>query len=292
VPSPLIPAINANRISVDAALSQPSRIAARIAMLADKQLLLPKFLRPYGAPVQGGGLLYASLTVADMFTAGPIEKRAPGTEYRMVEGIDPETKLAAVEDWGSAVEIVDEAVIRNDTSRLDLVTTQLTNDLLHILDTRTIEVLEAASLGSVAVAEPWEDLVTVGPLDALTPSGDRPPAHFSQVQELADNEEMSVQLDTLVIGPTQARQLRTAYAENLAAMLSSAGLTMYVNPRVPAGTAYLAEGGQVGTVGFEVPLTVDVIPQPLQRKQIIRAYAVPAIAIDRPFACKKLVGLS
>lgn len=292
MPNPLIPELTGNRLSVDAALAQPSKIAARIAKLADQTLLLPRFLRPYGAKVLGGGLLYASLTAQDFFTAGPVEKRTPGAEYRRVEPLEPEAKLAAAEDWGSSAELVDEAVLRGDISRLDAITVQLTNDLLRLLDNRTVEVLESASLGTVAVSTSWETLVLSGPLDALTPSADRPTAHFAEAQELADVDEMSVQLDTLVVAPEQARQLRTAYAENLAAMLTSAGLTMYVNPRVPNGTAYLAEGGQVGTVGFEVPLTVDVIPDPQRRRRIIQAYCVPAMAIERPFACKKLVGLS
>ncbi|OCB25009.1 hypothetical protein A5674_22160 [Mycobacterium malmoense] len=292
MPNALIPELAGNRLSVDAALAQPSKIAARIAKLADESLLLPRFLRPYGAKVLGGGLLYASLTSQDFFTAGPIEKRTPGAEYRRVDPLEPEAKLAAVEDWGASAELVDEAVLRGDISRLDAITTQLTNDLLLKLDQRTIEVLESANLGSVAVATPWEDLILSGPLDQITPSAERPTAHFAQAQELADLDEMRVTLDTLVVAPEQARQLRTAYAENLAAMLTSAGLKMYVNPRVPNGTAYLAEGGAVGTVGFEVPLTVDVIPDPQRRRRIIQAYCVPAMAIERPFACKKLVGLS
>lgn len=292
MPNPLIPELTGNRISVDAAMSEPSRIAHRIAKLVDKQLLLPRFLRPYGAKVLGGGMLHASLTAASFFTAGPMEQRAPGTEYRMVDPLDPEPKLAAVEDWGASAEILDEAILRNDTSRLDLVVTQLTNDLLRLLDTRMVNKLEEANPDSVVAAVSWQNLMTVGPLDQLTPSGDRPPAHFAQAQELADLDEMSVQLDTLVVGPAQARQLRTAYAEDLDAMLKSAGLTMYSNPRIPDGTAYLAEGGQVGTIGFEVPLTVEVIPVPLERKKIVRAYVVPAMAIERPFACKKLTGLS
>lgn len=293
MPNPLIPELSNNRLTVDAALAQPTRIRDRIATLADAKLLLPRFLRPYGGKVLGGGMLYASLNAADFFSAGPLEPRTPGAAYRRVEPLEPDARLAAVEDWGSSAELVDEAVIRNDISRLDAITVQLTNDLLRILDGRTVESLEAASLGTVAVVgSPWEDLVMVGPLDAITASADRPTAHFADAQELADNDEMSVVLDTLVVAPEQARQLRTAYAENLDAMLRSAGLDMFVNARVPAGTAYLAEGGQVGTVGFEVPLQVDVIPDPQHRRRIIQVYCVPAIAIDRPYACKKLVGLS
>ena len=48
----------------------------------------------------------------------------------------------------------------------------------------------------------------------------------------------------------------------------------------------------VGTVGFEAPLTTDVWDDRSIRSTWVQSYCVPAIAVDRPFACKKLVGLS
>ena len=92
--------------------------------------------------------------------------------------------------------------------------------------------------------------------------------------------------------PSQARALREAYAENLGAMLDSAGLKMFSNPRIPAGTAYVCQGGMVGTVGFEAPLTVDVYDDRSTRSTWVQAYAVPAFAVDRPYAAKKITGLA
>ncbi len=66
---------------------------------------------------------------------------------------------------------------------------------------------------------------------------------------------------------------------------------MVSNPRLPAGTAYLVQAGQVGVVGFEVPLTVEVIDARKTRSKWIQAYVVPAMAVDRPHAAKKLTGL-
>jgi hypothetical protein len=74
-------------------------------------------------------------------------------------------------------------------------------------------------------------------------------------------------------------------------MVESVGLTMYSNPRIPAGTAYVCQGGMVGTVGFEAPLTVDVYDERPTRSVWVQAYAVPAFAVDRPYAAKKLAGV-
>lgn len=291
--SPLIPTLNGRTLTLDVALRQPSIIRDRIARLADDQILLPKFFRQFGAKVEGGGLLYSVIAASDFYTTD-VEKRAPGSEYRVVEGVDPEPKLADVEDWGGRFQITDEQLSRNAVNYLDQQTTQLANTIARKLDTRAVAALQAASVATFAPAAGWDDLVMVGPLDAITPSADRPTAHFAEAQEMADLEELGVRHDTLVVHPEQARQLRTAYAENLDDMLASAGFTggMFANPRIPAGTAFVAQGGMVGTVGFEVPLTVEVYDDRATRSKWVQAYAVPAFAVDRPYAAKKITGLS
>ncbi len=76
-------------------------------------------------------------------------------------------------------------------------------------------------------------------------------------------------------------------------MLDSAGFTggLFANPH-SAGTAFVAQGGMVGTVGFEAPLTVEVYDDRSTRSKWVQAYAVPAFAVDRPFAAKRITGLS
>lgn len=291
MPNPLIPELTGRRLTVDAALKQPNIIRDQIAKLADSTLLLPKVFRPFGAQVQAGGLLYSVIAASDFFTSD-VEKRAPGAEYRLVEGVQPTPQLALVEDWGGKFAVTDEMRTRNDISYLDQQTTQLANTIARKLDTRAVAALAAAPIGSVVVTGTWDSLQFLGPDAGLTASVDRPTAHFAQAQELADLEELGVQHDSLLVHPNQARALREAYAENLTAMLASVGLTMHSNPRLPAGTAYVCQGGQVGTVGFEHVLTVDVWPDPATRSTWVQAFAVPAFAIDKPYCAKKITHLA
>lgn len=291
--SPLIPALNGRTLTLDIALRSPTIIRDRIAALADEQILLPRFFRQFGARVEGGALAYSVLASSDLFTTD-VEKRAPGSEYRVVEGVSPEPMLAVVEDWGGRFQVTDEQLTRNAVNYLDQQTTQLANTIARKLDTRAVAALQAANVGSLVPAAGWDDMVMVGPLDAITPSADRPTAHFAEAQEMADLEELGVRHDVLVVHPEQARHLRTAYAENLDDMLASAGFTegMFANPRIPAGTAFVAQAGMVGTIGFEVPLTVEVYDDRATRSKWVQAYAVPAFAVDRPYAAKKITGLS
>lgn len=79
--SPLLPALTDRSLTVDVALKQPSILRDRIAKLADDQILLPNFFRPFGTQLQGGGLLYSVVQASDFFTSD-VEKRAPGPNTR------------------------------------------------------------------------------------------------------------------------------------------------------------------------------------------------------------------
>lgn len=201
----------------------------------------------------------------------------------------------AVEDWGGKFFVADEVILRNNVNYLDQQTTQLANTIARKLDTRLMDKVAAAGIGTLTTATGWSTLTFVGPLDALTASADRPTAHFAEVQEMADLEELGVTHDLLVVHPEQARQLRTANGPDLDAALESAGFTegMFANPRTPTGTAWTLQAGKVGTIGWEsAGLVTEVIDDRHKRGKWLQAYAVPAIAIDRPYAAKRINGLS
>ncbi|WP_197381457.1 major capsid protein [Mycolicibacterium mengxianglii] len=291
MPNALLPELNGRQLTVDYALKSPTIIRDRIAALADSQLLLGHLFRAYGAPVQGGALAYSVLSSADLYTTA-IEKRTPGAEYRVVEGVEPEPRLAPVEDWGGKVVIPNERVVRNDVNYLDQVTTQLSNTIARKIDTRAVATLNAANPASIAVPTPWDNLVTVGDPATLTSSLALPTAAFAEAQEITDLDEMGVVLDKLIVSPGGARALRTAYGRDLAAVLESAGLVMVSNPRIADGVAYVVQSGQVGTIAFEAPLTVDVWEDKSTRSWVVQAFAVPAFAVDRPYAVKKLLSIN
>lgn len=292
MPNALIPELSGRRLSVDTALKQPTTIRNRIAQLADDQILLPKLFRQLGGRVEGGGMLYSVLAASDFFTS-EVEKRSPRTEYRVVESPDPDPQLAVVEDWGGKFQVGQEQIIRNDVSYLDQQVTQLSNTVSRKLDTRAVEVITAAVTGANVVAgHNWSTVKTVGPAAELTASTELPTADLSAAQLASDLQELGVKHDLLIVHPNQAHALRVAYGDQLQAMLDSVGLQLFSNPRIAAGTAWCVEAGAVGTVGFESPLTVDVWESKETRSWWVQAYVVPAMAVDRPYAAKKLTGLA
>lgn len=176
-------------------------------------------------------------------------------------------------------------------SYLDNQTTQLANTIARKIDQAAMRAIVDTVTGEniVVVANDWADLVFVGPEANLTPSGSRPTAHLSAAQMTSDLQELGVKHGLLVVHPEQAHELRTAYGDNLDAMLKSAGVELFSNARIEAGIAWAVQAGQVGTVGFEEPLTVDVWDDKATRSTWVQSYVVPAFGVDRPFAAKKIV---
>lgn len=288
----LIPELNGRRLTVDIALQQPTIIRAKIAKLADSQILMPKFFRHLGVPIKGGGMLYTVVQASDFFTSD-VEKRNARAEYKVVEGVDPEPSLAKVEDWGGKFQIGQEEIRRNDINYLTQQSVQLANTIARKLDIRAMAVIEAAISGAnVVPGHDWSDLVTIGPEAELTPSAELPTADLSAAQLASELQELGVKHNLLVLHPNEAHSLRVAYGDKLQAMLDSAGVSMFTNPRVTSGTGWAIESGQVGTVGFEEPLTVDVWEDKGTRSWWVQSYVVPAMGVDRPFAAKKLTGLA
>jgi hypothetical protein len=288
----LLPTLNGRLLTVDVALNQPTLLRNRIAKLTDEQILLDKLFHGLGAQVEGGGIIYSVVQASDFYTTD-VERRNPGGEYRVVEGVDPDPKLATVNDWGGKFQVFDEQRIRNNVSYLDQQTTQLANTLARKLDVAAIAAVEAAiGVANTITGHTWDSLVFVGPATAITASALRPTADFSAAQLASDLQELGVHHDLLIVHPNQAAALRTAYAETLDLMLKSANLEMFSNPRMAPGSAYVCERGQVGTVGFEIPLTINIIPDPATRSTWVQGFVVPALAVDRPFALKKLTNIS
>lgn len=293
MPNALIPELSGRLLTVDIALKQPSIIRNRIAQLADDQILLPKFFRTFGGQVQGGGMLYSVIQASDFFTSD-VEKRSPRSEYKVVEGVDPDPQLALVEDWGGKFQIGIEDITRNNVSYLDQQSTQLANTITRKLDVRAMQVVTAAVTDdNVVPGNDWATLVTIGNPADLTASADLPTADLSAAQLASDLQELGVIHDMLVVHPNEAHSLRVAYGPKLDDMLTSAGIqNMFSNPRVTAGTAWAIQSGMVGTVGFEFPLTVNAWLDQETRSWWVQAFVVPAFAVDRPFAAKKLTGLA
>ncbi|WP_137725726.1 major capsid protein [Prescottella subtropica] len=292
----LTPELQKDTLLVKTVMSSPSWIRTKAEELTEKEELLSAFFRPYGGPVIGGGIVHPVGRPGDQYTADDVVERAPGDEYRVVRAVDPEYRVAAVRDYGAKFEVTDEEIARNDTSTLNLNVRQLTNTLVRKLNLSALAAVEQAldqlpGKGTIASSAKWSDLITVGPLDQITPNAQRPLADMVRAQLAADEEQLGIKHDLLLVAPQQEADLRIGYGDTLAAVLASTGLELKSSPYVATGTAYVLKKGGAGYVGYETPLAVEYIDKRENRCKVVQAYAVPSYAVDQPRAVKKIVGL-
>lgn len=286
----LLPRLDGQRVSIAAIMSQPTWLRAKIAELTEGNELVSAFFTAQGEPVQGGGILHPRLKSADRYTADDVVERAPGDEYQMVRAIDPEYRLAAVRDYGAKVTITDEEIARGDMAALNNKVLQLTNTLTRKLNTSALAAIDEATPTEVLALAAWDTLVTEGPESGLTPSTHRPLADMVRARQNSEEDRLGIKLDTLLVSTVDAASLRVGYGPQLADVLAAAELILVTNPYIEAGRAYLVQKGKAGIVGYEAPLTVDIIDRRETRDKVIQVYAVPSYAVDKPQAVKVVTG--
>lgn len=296
MPNPLVPTLSANRYTMSTLLANPTRINGLVARLAADQLVLDAFFRPAASAISGGGLLYDVLLSGGNFSKVDVMERSPGAEYNITSG-DLNTDLATPKDFGAKVEFYDEELDRYDPTVSASKINQLANTLVRKIDQLAIAAVEAALTKHSIAAVPghdWSETVTVGPLDAITPNGERPVADIARAALLVRVDDLGIPApDTIVLHPEQLTTMRIAYGAETTAALESVGITsVRTSMQVPNGTAYVVSSGAAGIVGFERPLTTEVVPERTRRSTWVQTYAVPAFAIPVPGAIRKITGLA
>lgn len=292
----LTPSTINQQMTVDFAMKSPNFIGAKIEELIENQEILSLFFSPHVGPIVGGGLAHSVTRPEDRYTADDVVERAPGDEYATVRMTDPEMKIAAVRDWGAKFFIEDEKALRNDIAFLNAEVQALSNTVVRKLNTAAIATVDAALAtlpgnGALPATIAWDEVVTIGPDTDITPNAMRPLTLLAAAQKDADEDRLGVKFDCLLVSPTGQYDLTVAYGERLPAVLETAGVELSVSPYVSDDTAYAIAKGRAGLLGYEVPLTTEVIPEPLRRGKFVQTFVNPVMAVTQPRAIRKLTGL-
>lgn len=296
MPNPLVPSISNGQYTMSALLANPTRLNRLIARLTADQLILESFYRPAATAVAGGGLLFDVMLKGGLYAARDVEQRAPGAEYPIAV-TDLPTDLATPLDFGAKLEFRDEDLDRMDPTVSASKITQLANTLARKIDTLAIAAIDAAHVkhGIEPIeGSDWNSVVTTGPEASLTPNTERPAADIARAALAVAEDELGVAApNTLVVNPAQLTSVRICYGPETAAVMESVGIaTVKASMQCPPGVAYVVSAGQAGVVGFERPLTTEVIPERTRRSTYVQVYAVPAFAVPVPGAVRKITGLA
>lgn len=297
MPNPLVPSISGNQLSMSALLKNPPLINAMVAQLAADQLIVDAFFRPAGSKITGGGILFDVLLNGSNFSMRDVEERSPGAEY-VITHADVQRDMATPRDYGAKVETLDEEQDRYDMTVLGTRIVTLANTLVRQIDRLAIATVEAALTKYSIAGVPghdWGDLVTVGPADSITPNSDRPLADIANGALLIRTDDLGIPApDTLVLHPQQLSALQVGYGADLMPVLAAAGITkVRTSMQMTNGVGYVVASGQAGVMGFEHGgLRTETIPDREHRRTWIQTYAVPAFAVPRPGAIRKITGLA
>lgn len=287
------PIVNGSTITVETMLAQPTRITRYLSDIALRNYISPLFFSSPGG-VQGGAVIYDQLTLNDLFPTRDVQEVAPGGEFPITASDNPTPLVAAVEKHGGKFFVTDEARDRNDQGVIQREGRKIINAMIRRQDARSIQTVDAAIAANptqVVTGLNWNSVVTGG--SGQSNAAAWPAADIAKVQKLADTQELGVVIDTLILNPDQAFQLRLVYGDDLQALLDSYGIENLVSSnRVAAGTGYALQAGLPGEMRPEKALSTETWREPETQRTWVQTDARFVQYVTDPFSVFKLTGLA
>lgn len=286
------PSVSGTTITVDMMLNQPTRITRMISDLSLQRFIADRIFSN-GGGVTGGAVIYDEATLNELYAARDVELIEPGAEFPVITAEEKGPKVAVVEKWGGKVSITDEARQRNDGAKFTRQMRQLTNTIIRKINARAIFELNAsiASSNQTFGGNDWGAVVLTG--TNPTPNADTAFADLAMANQMAEEDELGITYDLLLLNPQEYYVLLVAYqTAGLKALLDQLGYSVYVSNRVPAGTAYIVASGQVGQMRIEKPLGTETWREPSKEKTWVQSSVRPLMFIDNPFAVLQITDLA
>lgn len=286
------PTVSGTLITVDMMLNQPTRITRMISDLSLQRFIADRVFAN-GGSVEGGAVIYDQATLNELYTTRDVEKVEPGAEFPNITGQEIVPRVAEVEKWGGKVYITDEARDRNNSAKFTKLMRQLSNTIIRKINARAIETLNASieSSGQTFRGNDWSAIILTGlnpTPNARTAFGDLALANM-----MAEEDELGIVYDLLLINPQEWAHLLTAYqTAGIRNVLEQLGYGVYVSNRVPRATAYVLASNQVGEIRIEKPLGTETWRQPENERTWVQSSVRPLMFVDNPFSVIKVTGLA
>lgn len=291
------PTVSGNKITVDEALKNPTRITRDVARLAEKQFFASKVFS--GLPgVSGGAVLYElpPSTATDLFAERGFQEVVPGSEAPILTFLRGVPMVTTPREIAGKFFVTRKQRLRNDQRLLQRAITQAANTLSLQLDALGMAVLSAAVSANSRTSS-GQSWATAAGTTMTTRSGTNvPAADIINAQQLIDDEERAHNLNSIIVNPTQysaLAKLALATGQSVEQMLGAVGITTVIKSRrQTAGTALLFEAGAVGFWANEEPLR-QTTKEDFDPEQTWYRWSIsPAVAVDDPYAMLQLTGLT
>lgn len=289
------PVVNNADVTVDIYSDQPTRVTHLVQDLTLQKFLLDKFFTLAGS-VSGGAVLYDQITENDLYAIRDVEQVEAGEEFPIITTARLAPRVAVPQKWGGKFFVTDEARQRNDVIAVNNQARKVANTIVRKTNQYAVAVVQAVATANsrTTTGHNWSTAVPNGNTPTapnLTPYGD-----INAAQTAADIDEIGVQYDTLLLNPQQNLafsnfgQFDTAKVN---AALADIGVTSkFTSNRVPAGTAYLLQSGQLGEYRVEKPLSTESWREPKTQQTWWQTDVRPVAYVTNPFAVMALTGLN
>ena len=286
------PTVAGTTITMDIALNSPTRITRTLMDLTLQRFFADRVFTSSGG-VTGGAVVYDELQANDLYSDRDIQRIQPGDEFPLVTSSRRVPKVAEVEKWGGKFYITVEARDRNDVAVFTRNVRMLANTIVRKINQRAVEVLEAAVQATpnrLVTGVNWATVVTAGA--SASNSNLWPGYDFSRAQAQAETEELGIVYDLWILNPQEYLQLARIYGPDLNALLASLNLSIFVTNRMPAGNAYVVQGGQTGQMRTEQPLNTTQWYEQETERYWTQSSVRPLMFCDNRFAVLKFTNLA
>jgi len=287
------PTVSGNQITVDMMLNQPTRVTRMILDLSLQRFVADRIFGN-GGSVSGGAVVYDMAEINELYANRDVQLIEPGAEFPVIETERRGPRVAPVEKWGGKVWIPDEARDRNQTVLFTNKIRQLTNTVIRKINQRAIEVLNAVFVAypsQTGAGNDWSTVIVGG--SAQSNADEFPVADIVLSQAQAEEDELGVQYDLLLLNPQEYAQLVIIYGSaDLRSLLAELGLEVYVSNRVTPGTAIICASGQVGEMRVEKPLGSETWREPGRERTWVQSSVRPVMFANNPYAVRQITGLA
>lgn len=296
---PLSPAsVQDGSITVDMFVQEPTRLSNYVASLTQANLV-SQFLFT-STQAQGGAIMYDRLVANKATAADRPGVIAPGGEFPTIGAGEGEPVVDPVVKTGGKFEITREAQLRNDPILLQRGAQRVANTMTKDIDGRAFDVISStldAIPNSLKVeSSGWAAAGQVQASAKTATTGEG--ALIDNLEEgklLAEETGLGYNVDTLVLRPRDAKNLRTILGlQNWQGILSTLGVTLYVtqSDKLADGEGLLLQRGAVGVMGVEDPISTDNEYLKATQKTVFYTWATMAFGVTDPFSVVKLTGLN
>jgi hypothetical protein len=242
-----------------------------------------------------GAVVYEQATENDLYPERDVERVEPGDEFPVITFASGEARTAQVEKFGGKFPVTDEARRRNQGGRVIRAIGQIANTIQRKTQARALAELDAAIVehGRTAAGQSWSDFAGVAEGAQVVTQG--PVADLTAVELANEQLELGYSYDLGIFNPSDWRNFRLACGGTNAqarAVLADSGITnVWITNRQTAGKVKWLSQGNVGEMGYEVPLSTETWRDKDGKQQDwFQSYVLPIVYVTDPFAILETSG--